>query len=132
MDYQLVRQSFQRCSAFGDEFFDSFYAHLVDRETAIGQMFAATDMHKQNQLIEEGIGQLIAFAEGNSESETRIRELGRSHGRHYINVPPEYYPLWVDSLMKAVKENDPQYSPELEAQWRKVVAPGIELMISLY
>ncbi len=132
MDLQKVKSSFQRCASRGDEFFDSFYAGLIDRETAIGQMFAHTDMKRQNELIEEGIGHLIAYAEGNAESEARILELGRSHSRHFINVQPGYYSFWVDSLMKAVEEHDPEYSPELEAEWRKSLAPGIELMVSLY
>jgi hemoglobin-like flavoprotein len=132
MDFQRVKQSYERCSALGDEFFDSFYANLVDQETAIAQMFAETDMQKQNDLIEVGIRHLIAFAEGDATSETRIRELGRSHNRHYLNVPPAFYPLWVESLMNAVREHDPQHTPELESEWRSVIAPGIELMVSLY
>lgn len=132
MDFQQVKDSYRRCSALGDEFFDSFYANLVDREIAIGQMFAGTDMRKQNHLIEEGIGQLIAFAEGNAQADRRIRELGRTHSRSHINVPPEFYPLWADSLMNAVKEHDPEFSPELEEEWRKIIAPGIERMVSLY
>lgn len=132
MDFKRVRDSYERCAALGDEFFDSFYANLVDQETAIAQMFAATDMQKQNDLIEDGIRHLIGFAEGDAASKTRIRELGRSHGRRYINVPPALYPLWVESLMKAFREHDTQFTPELEDEWRTVIAPGIALMVSLY
>lgn len=132
MDFQRVRDSYERCAALGDEFFDSFYANLVDQKSAIAQMFAQTDMQKQNDLIEDGIRHLIAFAEGDSASKERLRELGRSHGRRHINVPPEFYPLWVESLMRAFREHDPEFTPELEAQWRTVIAPGIALMVSLY
>ena len=132
MEFEQVRQSYQRCASLGDEFFDSFYANLVDQETAIGQMFAETDMQKQNELIEDGIAQLIHFAEGSKDAETRIRALGQSHSQHFLNVLPDYYSLWLDSLMLAVKEHDPNYTPELEAHWREVAAPGIELMVSLY
>ena len=132
MDFQQVKDSYARCSALGDEFFDSFYANLVDRETEIGQMFAETDMQKQNELIEDGIRQLIAFAQGSADAELRIRELGESHDRRSIDVRPEFYPLWVESLMKAVEEHDAQFSPDLEAEWRSILAPGIALMISLY
>ncbi len=132
MDCNEVNQSFLRCSALGDEFFDSFYANLVDQETAIGQMFAGTDMQKQNELVAEGIGHLIGFVEQNPASEPRLRELGTSHNRHLLNVRPEYYPLWVDSFLRAVKEHDPNHTIELEAQWREVLGPGIALMVSLY
>ena len=132
MDIQDVKLSYQRCCERGEEFFDSFYANLVDRETAIGQLFADTDMQKQNELIEVGIGHLIAFAEGDEQAERSIREIGRTHSRHYINVRPEYYPLWVESLMKAAKEHDPQFNATLETQWRNTLAPGIALIVSLY
>ncbi len=132
MDFQRVRESYERCAALGDEFFDSFYANLVDRETAIAQMFAETDMQKQNDLIEDGIRHLIAFAEGDGASEARIRELGRSHNRHSLNVPPAFYPFWIESLMKALHEHDAQFGTELEQEWRNAIAPGIALMVSLY
>lgn len=132
MEYQEVKASFARCAALGDEFFDSFYASLVDRETAIGQMFAETDMQRQNQLIQDGIAQLIAYAEGNATAETHIRALGRSHSRHFINVPPDFYPLWVDSLLTALREHDPKFNSQLADEWKKVIAPGIALMISMY
>lgn len=132
MEFEQVKASFARCAALGDEFFDSFYANLVDRETAIGQMFAETDMQKQNQLIEEGITHLIAYAQGDGEAETRIRELGRTHNRHFINVRPEFYPLWEESLLNALREHDPKLTPELADEWKKAIAPGIALMVSLY
>ena len=132
MDLEQVKASFARCAALGDEFFDSFYANLVDRETAIGQMFAETDMQKQNELIEVGIGSLIAFAQGGALAEKHLRELGRSHSRQFLNVLPEYYPLWVESLLTAIGEHDPNVSPELGEEWRAALAPGIALMVSLY
>jgi hemoglobin-like flavoprotein len=116
----------------GNEFFDSFYANLVDQETEIAQMFAETDMQKQNELIEEGIGYLIAFAEGDSLAEAKIRELGKSHSRGFLNVRPEFYPLWAESLMKAIHEHDPEQTPELDGRWRTAITPGIALMVSIY
>jgi hemoglobin-like flavoprotein len=132
MDFKRVRESYERCAVLGDEFFDSFYANLVDQETAIAQLFAETDMQRQNDLIEDGIRHLIAFAEGDALAEARIRDLGRSHNRHYLNVRPEFYPLWVESLMRALREHDAQFTPELETEWRTVIAPGVALMVSLY
>jgi hemoglobin-like flavoprotein len=132
MDRSQVKASYERCSALGNEFFDSFYANLVDWETAIGQMFAETDMQKQNELIEAGIVSLIAYAEGNADAERRIRELGKSHSRHFLNVPPEFYPLWVESLLQALREHDQEFNEELALEWRSVLAPGIALMISFY
>lgn len=132
MDFEQVKASFERCSALGDEFFDTFYANLVDQETVIAQMFAETDMQKQNELIEEGIRNLIAYGEGDEKAENRIRELGRSHSRDHLNVPPEFYPLWVESLLKALSEHDAEFTNELDENWRSVLAPGINLMVSFY
>lgn len=132
MDFQRMRESYERCAGLGDEFFDSFYANLVDQETAIAQLFAETDMQKQNDLIEDGIRHLIAFAQGDATAEARIRELGRSHSRHYLNVRPEFYPLWMESLMRTFREHDAQFTPALEADWRDILDPGIALMVSLY
>lgn len=34
--------------------------------------------------------------------------------------------------MKAVDKHDPEYNTELDAQWREVLRPGIELIRGAY
>jgi hypothetical protein len=42
------------------------------------------------------------------------------------------YDVWLECLIEAVKEFDPQYSDEIESLWREAMAFGIEFMQSRY
>ncbi len=127
-----VRPSFARCSEAGDEFFDDFYATLSDRAPGIGAMFADVDMQQQNQLIRRGVEHLIEYAVGSEESAAALRRVGESHGEQGLNVAPELYPLWLDTLMEAVRQHDPEASDHVESAWRVVARGGLDLIISKY
>ncbi|NQV26027.1 MAG: globin [Rhodopirellula sp.] len=128
----VVRPSFNRCCADSSEFFDDFYFRLGNRLPDVGALFAQVDMEKQNELIREGIADLIAYASGDSNAEAELRRLAKSHSRSGLGVAPEYYPHWIDSLMKTMREYDPDATDDTEVAWRRVLASGIELMIAGY
>ncbi len=128
----VVRPSFQRCCAHGDEFFDAFYSGLATRLPGVGAMFAHTDMRKQNALVREGIATLIAYAEHAEGKAQELERLGRMHGRARLNIEPGMYTAWVDNLMDVVGEYDPQLTVAIERAWREVLVGGIEIMISHY
>ena len=46
-----------------------------------------------------------------------------------LDVPPEMYEMWLDSLCEAVGKHDPEYNDELEQQWREAMKPTIQRMI---
>ena len=127
----MVRQSFARCT-LTDDFLVTFYDFLTGSSEEIKAMFAHTDMSRQRQLLKEGLIYLISYPTGNEFSQQRMAELGNSHNRAGLNVRPELYKLWVDSLTKSIRRHDEQHTPALEAAWRTVLAPGIAAMIALY
>lgn len=128
----VVRPSFVRCCADSSEFFDAFYFRLGVRLPQVGTMFAQVDMQKQNDLIREGIKDLIEYANGDSKAEAELQRLAKSHSRSRLGVLPEYYPHWIDSLMETIREHDPAANDETEAAWRQVLAGGVALMVAGY
>ena len=128
----VVRPSFERCCSHGDEFFDTFYASLAERIPGIGAKFHGVDMHKQNSLVREGIGHLLDFAERDPNVRAELERLGRLHAHDDLDIAPDLYPAWVDTLLHAVAEFDPRYDEKLGDAWREAVRPGIELMIAAY
>lgn len=126
-----VRQSFRRCCQ-DTEFFDSFYHHLACADDEIGPMFAETDMLVQNSLLQEGISQMLGMAAGEASARERIEALGRIHDRNHRNIRPELYTVWMDSLLTAVRDSDPEYSAELATQWTSALKESLELMQAMY
>lgn len=130
-DISSVEQSFARCCANG-EFSDVFYDRLAHQSDEIAPLFVETDMIAQNELLREGIQNLIAMARGCHEAKTRVGEIAQTHSRNLHDIRPELYPFWVQALIEAIRECDPECSPDLEASWRLTVEPGIAMIISRY
>ena len=132
LSQSVVRPSFERCCRDANQFFDSFYFLLCSREPRIGTLFAQVDMRQQNQLIRSGVEHLLWFAEGSLEAKAKLRRLGRSHSREGLQIEPQLYDTWVNTVIECVREHDPETSEAVESAWREVMEPGIELMKSLY
>ena len=49
-----------------------------------------------------------------------------------LAIRPELYDLWLDCLIRAVREHDRSFSSETERAWRNVMERGIEFMKSRY
>jgi len=61
-----------------------------------------------------------------------LPRLAKRHGRQDLDIPPGLYDLWLDCLLQAARRHDPQFSPEIEAAWRRDAGRGIEYMRSKY
>jgi hypothetical protein len=127
-----VRPSLDRCCSFFPDFFDQFYATLADNAPGVGAMFANVDMSKQNALVRDGIQRLVDFAAGDTAAEAELHRLGELHDRSHLSVDPALYPIWVDSLVLAVREYDGAYTTSLEEAWREVLRPGLAIMIARF
>lgn len=129
--YHHVSISFSRCCNTNG-FFDSFYTILTGSHPDIAKMFAETDFTKQNELLRVGLELMLMFDHGGDAAKQVMAGIRESHGRHRLNVKPEFYDCWVDSLMKACAKHDAEFTPDLEADWREVLAKGIDYIKSGY
>lgn len=130
--YRLVMERFGHCASC-PTFFDDFYKEFVSRSAEIREMFKHTDMTKQKQLLRAGISFLILFSQGNNPlAANKIQELSNSHAHDRLNVRPDLYPHWLESLLKTIAKHDPKYDARHEAAWRAVLGVGIEKMKSGY
>lgn len=129
--FEKVFESYSRCHAQKD-FFDDFYKLFMENAPEVRELFKNTDFKKQNTLLRVGLTYLISYAKGDPSVKAKIEELGALHGRAKLNIRPEWYPLWVNSLMKAAAKHDLYFNRELEQSWRKALQKGIDLMVSKY
>lgn len=121
----IVFQSYGRCCQ-QEHFFADFYKLLHDKSNEIAKKFAHTNMPRQKELLREGLLWMVMFTRGGSAK--RINEFAKSHSRNGFDIHPNFYIHWVDALMEAIKKHDPQYTEQLEAEWREALEPGIKVM----
>jgi len=105
---------------------------LMDSDIEIRQKFANTDFDKQRKLLRKALLSAITFSAGGTVARERLEVIRTSHNRMHLDIRPEFYPVWVDSLVKSVSVCDPKYSGRLDADWRAVLQPTVDFLISGY
>jgi hemoglobin-like flavoprotein len=126
-----VKDSFSRCCV-NPKFLDRFYEIFLGSHPTIAPMFRNTDFARQKQLLRTGLTMVLMHATGNKVGTQGLDRIGQSHSRKGLNIDPALYPNWVESLIKAVKECDPQCDRKMEEDWRDVLKQGTALIASQY
>ena len=128
---ELFDESYQRLfgdqvgiSAQADPFFETFYRNfLVDPD--IADAFSGVDMTRQVSMLRKSFFNLVAFyvsCEPSAEL-TRIALLHRN-----LSIAGHFYELWLDALITAVRQHDPEADLATELAWRWAMAPGLTYM----
>ena len=131
MGIQDVQSSFGRCG-LNPEFLDAFYKYFMATSPDIAALFKNTDFQKQKKMLQMSLNMLISYAMGTGVVDGYLQQLGEKHSRTGLNIEPRYYGAWLNSLMKAVEQYDPKFTPELEQAWRACLSKGIELLKAKY
>jgi len=135
MDPQLVktaRDSLSRCKR-KPEFFDRFYKLFMDSSPDVREKFANTDFERQKNVLSDSLFLMLAAA-GTTEGFAHLQlvKLAKRHSRDQLDIKPDWYSLWLDNLLRAVAEVDPEYSDEVDAAWRDSLKSGIDVLASGY
>ena len=127
------RASLKRCLAT-PEFLRSFYDLFMSHSDEIRTKFRQTDFTRQTRVLADSLYAMAVVAQGEPESPTwaEIDRLGQNHARDQLDIRPEHYDVWLDCLVKAARQYDAQFTPELERAWRETLSAGIERMRARY
>lgn len=121
----LVQKSYARCSKSKD-FFDDFYDDFLSGTDEIKSLFAKTSRAKKKVFIHNGLSTMLLYSMGSASSKSRLTKLAVKHGPDEMNIRPELYPYWTESLMRTISKHDPEFSPELDRAWRGAVQQGMK------
>jgi len=128
--HRLLNISYQRSiSPDYRGFFQRFYQIFTDSEPRVKQLFAETEMERQYQMLMESMTCLISYLQDEGSGE-EIKKTAMMHGKDRLDIPADFYDIWLDSLIETIKERDPEFNDHIEKAWRKVLAPGINYMKS--
>lgn len=125
-------QSLHRCDAH-PRFLDIFYDGFLASSPKVREKFAHTNFERQKKLLHRSF-YLILWASEDPEHgpERYLEHLAVRHSAKDLDVGSELYDLWLDSLLAAVKQCDPEFGPAVEEAWEQVMGIGIEFMLSRY
>lgn len=125
--FKLFNDSFERCIV-DKKFLDRFYEFFISSSDEIKGKFKSTDMEKQKEMLLASLA-YIMYADKNPDP---LYKIAQSHSKKNLNIKPELYINWMDSMIEAVKTTDPEFNEEVEAAWRDTLKPGIDFMTKNY
>ena len=109
------------------DFFESFYGRFTGASPDVAQRFRSTDMDRQHLMLKKSLYHLLTFYLS-SDSDYYLDSVAVSHNRLNLDIRPDLYDLWLESLIETVRTFDDQFDERVELAWRLVMAPGIVYM----
>ena len=127
----MFNDSLDRCRK-NPRFLDRFYEYFVGSSEAVAAKFAQTDFLRQKIMLISSLAAIRSFATRREATHPELDHIAEIHSRTRKDVPAELYTLWLESLMRAVRECDPCFDLPTEAAWRTVLGLGIAYMTTRY
>ena len=129
--YHDVKISFGRCLVNGD-LIQKFYEHFLDSDPRLPFMFENTNFSEQRELLSHSINLVILFAGGSENGKQGLSKVRKSHSKKELNIPPEMYPLWINSFLETVKEMDEKLDEKVLGEWEEVLNIAVDYIKSGY
>jgi hemoglobin-like flavoprotein len=130
-DLMRFNDSLERCRRSPD-FIGHFYSLLIGSSEEVAAKFNGTDFRRQKRVLMVSLYCLMAAAEGQPEGVAHLRRIATVHDQQHRDIRPELYDQWLECLLQAVRDYDPQCTPEVEQAWRAMLSPGIVVMKAAY
>jgi hemoglobin-like flavoprotein len=127
--HQIAQQSYSRCLRSPD-FLPRFYEHLLASDPSIPPMFERTEFPRQYKLLQHALGLLLSY--GNKPDDMLLERIAAKHSVEAIDVAPPLYALFVDSLLRTIREFDESCNGDIEGAWQEALRPGLDFMKSRY
>jgi len=128
---RIFNESLDRCLS-QPEFLHRFYETLLASSAEIAEKFKHTDFERQRAALKTALYVLLFAHEWGLEGDAYLRGLALRHSRQDLDVRPELYDLWLESLLKTASEFDQFFDDATADSWRTVLVPGIQFMKSAY
>jgi hemoglobin-like flavoprotein len=130
---QTFLASLKRCLAKPDFLLD-FYGIFMASSVEVREKFAKTDFKRQTRVLADSLWVMAVAAQAPKKSPAwgDLPRLATMHNRENLDIRPELYDGWLDCLLQAARNHDPQFSPQVEEAWRSTLAVGIEYLRSKY
>ena len=128
---QRFLASLHRCEVGGD-FLPRFYRRFVDTSPEVREKFRRTDFDHQVRMLRRSLELSAAAAEGEREGLSELSMRATTHDHAHLDVRPELYEQWRESLLATAAECDPEWSDEVRDAWRLVTDFMVRFMTSHY
>lgn len=113
------------------EFYDDFYGGLI-QNVEIFEHFRGVSEARRSFFLKTSLPTLVMSAIGSRVAKKRMNSLAEKHARSQLNVDPELYEFWHDTLMALLPKYDDELDEELELLWSSAIRKGIKIFTDAY
>ena len=128
---EAFHNSLERCGS-SRKFLGRFYEIFLASSPAVAARFADTNFATQTRALQTSFYMAMLASSRRGEAADYLNRIAGYHSHSQMDIKPEYYDLWIDSLVAAVREFDPKFDDGVERVWREFLQPAIEYMKAKY
>jgi len=123
--------SIGRCLAAGD-FVRAFYVRFLRSSPDVARRFEHTDFEKQHRMLKNSLYSMAIFAMDLPDGVAHLEWIAERHSRRGLDIAPELYALWLDTLVQTARDFDAEFDDGVELAWRSLLGAGIARMVEAY
>jgi hemoglobin-like flavoprotein len=127
----LFTQSLDRCES-NDLFIKTFYERFMSSSDEVRKKFRFTSFETQNLMLIKSLRLSAGATNGEPEALAELKVRAEIHDHHHLDIKPELYDLWLDSLVMTAQEFDSEWNSSVESAWRMILGYVIHRMIAKY
>ena len=114
-------------SGYNRDFIGRFYEIFLSKSDQIAARFEGADMSAQKTMLHDSLQYMVDFF-SSRRTNAYLERIAEIHSRSQHDIPSEMYDTWLESLIEALREFDPELDEQVELAWRLVLSPGITYM----
>lgn len=125
------QESYARCRAM-PHFLPRFYDLFLGKGPQIAARFDGVDMERQQRMLRASLELVHLAATSGVDPGFFLEPMAKRHSRDQYDIKPALYADWLDALLTAAEECDPQFEEETRKAWAEIMMAGIRFMIARY
>ncbi|MBX3052026.1 MAG: globin [Caldilineaceae bacterium] len=128
---ELFLQSVDRCVAT-EAFISTFYERFLGASDEIKNKFRFTNFRIQSEMLRRSLVLCAGVTTGNPESMSEVKQRAVTHDRSHLNIKPQLYEIWLETIIDTARDYDDQWDETTEAAWQRILGHVINYMVRKY
>lgn len=126
---ERFQNSLDRCTV-DQTFLQRFYARFLLTSEEIAERFEGVDLKRQTHVLRTSLYMVVRAASGFEDGIAHLQDIARTHSKDGYDIKPAFYEHWLEALLAAAAETDPDFDDETADAWTSILRPCIDIMIA--
>ena len=107
-------------------FLNRFYGAFIEANPEVRSYFEGVDMRRLKRKLKSSLHVVTLAIDDSPGAADYLSFVGRMHARFQLSQ--EHFRHWIEALVQAVSESDPEFDVAVGTAWRQVLGEAMVLM----